>query len=305
MLKNRLRLKILLLDLLTFPLNVILFPLYRYGLPRLLEFYLSQKANSNIRVFIRQGVKSSFKKFNFLFSDIDIGLVIEDHCDENSLKKNYYHLKKYIKSLGEVEIYTSAEFDLYNKKPEVFLNLYYKIRKIRQLNWLRGRVQEQAWRGSYHRLKDHRKIFILISELKLKSSFNAVDAILEDLKNYTENEFEFNNGDLSFEIPHIYCDYLSQSISLKNQINNKIFLLAATPTANKGHDKLDDLIKTVRLKNPQVEKVFLQLNEHELLIARAFIRGAPQPEAWHKRWVSQLEAGIKKKPDPPNSAELY
>jgi hypothetical protein len=305
MITSRLKFKIFLLDILSFPINSFLYPLYRYIIPIFLSFYLSKKTNSNLQVFIRQGLINKFIKFNFLFSDLDIGIIVDDNFDETKLKQTYYQLKKYIKFLGEIEVYTSTEYDQYSNRPKEFLDLYCKIRKTRQLNWLRGRLKEQPARGFYHRLKDHRKILILKSELKIKSSYNAINSILWDLKNYTQCEFKFKIDINNVKANNVYCNYLSQSISLNDQSINKFFLLAAMPTKKRGHLELDKIMTQIRLNNPQVEQIFLQLNEYELLIAKAFIRGAANHELWHKRWLIQLEEGIKRKLDHPYCQDAF
>jgi hypothetical protein len=285
--------KITYFDYLTLPLNYITFYFYKYLFRNLLIFYLTFGEKTAINIFFRQGLVSSPNSFNLFFSDVDVGIWVVDLKCVNSIKKKYYLLKKLFIFMGELEIYTKNEYQEIYQSDIVFLNLYLKIRTIRQINWLRSRILNEKNRTNYHRLKDHRKLIILTRKLKLTSSYNVLFSLKNDLEKFIQYNNSINNFSIYKKLDYAYCNYICQSFHFKKDINLSLFFLACLPIKKRGQLDLDLVIQQYRSSNIKINSLFKRLNEIEYYITQAYIRGSNKSEDWYDRWLLQLKEGFK------------
>ncbi|MBC7713029.1 MAG: hypothetical protein H7177_06805 [Rhizobacter sp.] len=208
--------------------------------------------------------------------------------DRDQVVSKYYEIKNKMRFLGELEIYSAEEFNTLKQFDNEILNLYSSIRKVRQINWLKNRAIGTLSRGKYHRLKDIRKIFILFEDLHIKSAVDVETILFPFLYNITGPEFEFAVAPLHEDF-HFYCDYLCQKIKIKTSDQKNIFfLLSCLPLKHRNISLIDSPISELRKINPSVEKVLIQLNQIELMVATAYIRGCQISEPWHDKWLADL-----------------
>ncbi len=284
----KLRSKLSLLDIACSPLSFIIYNIYKYCAPFLLDAYFNNFHKLEVHFFIRQGLKSSHKKFNFLFSDLDLG-VITDSVDFNVIVRDYYKLKHVLRFLGELEIYTSVEYKSLLAIGTKYKVLYERIRKVRQLNWLVNRLMGLRQRNKYHRLKDARKVFLLKSELGIASPLQILDILFNELSSFTLVSNESQLEDFAV----FYCDYLSCTIKFTPTNSAKLILiLSSLPLKNRNLPELDKATYESRKMSSEIKAIFENLNLLEFLIAKAFIRGAIRTEGWHQKWLSDLEDGL-------------
>ncbi|MDO9183589.1 MAG: SPASM domain-containing protein, partial [Bacteriovorax sp.] len=247
-------------------------------------------------VFYRQGMSRSYKEFNFLFSDLDIGIIAPIE-KVGKIKNKFYRFKKIFFFVGELEIYTSEEMASLNKIFKSTGDLYFKIREFRQYNWLRDRMTKITGnkRGYYHRVKDWRKLGLIKRNLGLKDPNYFFVQLYNTLRSQIESEFVYR---CKYELKNtkVYCNYISRELKInETNMHEMVFILSVLPTFSRHDESVNSITQDVRFRNPDIETAFVQLNQIEMIIANAFIRGSSSTETWHEDWLKQLSAGLKEK----------
>lgn len=283
--------RIELLDKVLTPINLLIKIIYKSIVPQIMTFYFSIKLQQQTLVFVRQGVIKSPGAFNFIFSDLDIGIVYDGN-NIKQLKDCYYNLKFYLKFLGELEIYTSLELRILKQQTIQTRELYEIIRLIRQMHWLKIRaLNPTTKRRNYHRIKDVRKILIL----RRKIPFNA-NGGLSYLYNLLSSALEnkpIGLEKLSIANEVFFCNYLFLNININSSNKDKcILILSLTPPGVRDKSINNPPIAVFRNANPEIKMIFEKLNLLEFIIASAFIRGSISSEDWHQPWLTQLSDSL-------------
>ena len=288
--KDQLTNKIIWCDRILRPLSIVTFYFYKLVLAPLVVTILQRASGCKIDYFIRQGLSRTNDSFNFIFSDLDLGLIANSTHFE-IIRALYEKMKSVLIFLGELEIYSSEEIkDLKNADAKVF-ELYLKLRKLRQINWIKHRLLHEPERKKYHRFKDLRKMYLLMNEIGLSNSRETLGYFYKYLFEFLSIKIE-NDSTAEFNQYVICCSYISQNIIIKTDSKNELlFVLACLPTYSRGVNSVDEVVLEMREKNFAIKDLFLKLNQIELQISRAYIRGARKKEIWFQSWLALLEQG--------------
>jgi hypothetical protein len=257
----------------------------------LLQAVLRKSAAKRISVFPRRSSteKDSSKSFNFLFSDLDIGICVDDLKDIDAIKQRYYQLKSIFVFLGELEFYEFHEFLELQKLTQEIGNIYDMLRDLRKVGWIKGQLLTQE-RSLYHRYKDHRALRKIKKKWQLQSARISVLAAAKPIEKFIPWQIAEQSLELSSPFS-IFCPYLFLRISLQPnspRLKEWLFLLSCTPTMKRDDAALDSFCTEVRSQYPAINSLFEKLNRMEFLVATAFVRGAKNSESWHATWLNRL-----------------
>ena len=270
----------------TAPLHILIYFIYRWIFPTLISLFFSFYYRKKITVFVRQGVTHKIKNFDILFSDLDLGIIASDTASAD-IAKTYAYFKKKFRFLGELEIYNLSEFLYLKNLDPQWKDLYFSIRKVRQLHWIKNRLNPHDTRHIYHQIKDYRKCKTLKKELG--NGEDSWSFILESINKIRHDDFVFLQPSLQLPLS-LYCNYLSCPVAFdESNIEKMLLILATLPPKEKGVKQIDQMITNLRASNPELNKIFITLNSIELIIANAYIRGCEQQEAWHTKWLNELD----------------
>ncbi len=260
-----------------------------------LQFSLQRKAGNRIKIFPRRSSteKASARTFSLFFSDLDIGVCVEQEQDIASIRNHFYQLKRCLLFLGELEVFTFQELEELKLLENDIGELYQFLRDMRKIGWIKGQLKTQK-RNPYHRYKDHRALKNIKRKWSLRSFHQPVLQATKLLKKYLGNTVGQLPRSCDFSCS-VFCPYLFLRVSLsprKPQLQDWLLLLSCTPTWERGDAQLDEFICTIRKNYDGIRVIFEKLNRLEFLVATAFVRGAKEQEQWHPSWLNQLSVGI-------------
>ncbi|MFL5813670.1 MAG: SPASM domain-containing protein [Bdellovibrionia bacterium] len=261
-----------------------------------LEKRLKEMTGQDFQLFLRRGAASRSKPvYNPFFSDLDIGIVVQDLTQADRIAASYHQIRRKLIFLGELEIYSVSEFKKLTQLSETYGELYDLMRDGRKAFWLRGEARQakRARRSFYHRYKTLRAMRQVLAKSGLARPHHRYQPQIKALWEAVRCEFQVLFPALS-ETVQFSCPYLSRNFRLSADtpdLNDVLLLLACTPVSERGNPKIDSLIQRVRRSHPGIEAVFVALNEMEYIFMSAFKRGVAKSEGWHQSWLDALQRG--------------
>jgi len=281
-----------------FPLQLLGSSIVRLHLLLMLPFLsrsLRRETGVELSLFLRRGAAGKSPVYNPFFSDLDIGIILDDPVHAARVASAYHGLKKRLIFLGELEIYTKSEYEALSQLKVMYGALYELIRNGRKLFWLRESTRRgrQSRQSRYHRYKARRAMRQILEKTGISRPNHGYEKQIAALWQATRSEFEIRiprfQGTADF-----FCPYLSRRFRLSESaagISDTLLLLSCTPVSSRGNAQVDSLVREIRRTQPGIEAVYVALNEMERIFMSAFKRGASTTESWHSAWLSALTEG--------------
>ena len=282
------------------PVNFLIAVIYKNILIQTMNIVTGQK----VKFIARHSVTKS-SEFNFAYSDLDLSAVVEITAEDEiqKIKNMHTSFKRFVPSLGEIEIYSQDEKLRLDVLLEQFGPEYETLRAFRKVWWMQH-ARDQAT-SDYHKQKAERSIKACLQKIDKSiqySAFDNVSAVSPFLQKYINNTFpqkNFLNSSLSNSTNNfVHCPYMGVRIYIGEQSQNKesfnleseaaLKLLSITPVAYNGFSDVEKIIQSLR-KEPEVFQLWAALTEIEVLIFAAFLRGLDKKEPWTEKWRDSLE----------------
>jgi hypothetical protein len=284
----------------TRPLNWISFLARQFYLFTLIPAlrYRLKKSFPKADLFIRGSLRTS-SGFNLFFSDLDIGIQSEDRFEE--IAAWFASARKWIPSLGEVEIYTSTELVLLRQVLARRGDEHRFIRNIRKIGWKEQELQTAQ--TDYHRNKCLRSMRKCSRELGVPFGESAARSLqLESALNhffYSRSyvyPVDFDRQVARIQRYRLFCPYLGQEIGSTEDAKMRLsptvgmLLLAVTPPAQRRRPKFDEFIDKIRSASLKINACYRDLEIIERLEFQGSRRGLPAPklEAWMNDYMTWI-----------------
>lgn len=268
---------------------------YRSVLVPLLSQYLNRRVSESLQVLPRQSTLSG-QGFNPLFSDLDLAIVFNESVTLQSIdlvRSQIEWLRRFFPFLGEVEIFTSAEWS----RRELILKLNHKcfslIRNLRKALWLRNDLDRATNAYQIHKLKralkrlqpgcgsdPHRALILILQQLE----HNFIKP-----KSSTISELKLDPNRLKVLVPALNTDHLGwTSRELLNHSRSPIevwWLAAVTPCRGENPEAQEVLSE---LRKGPLSLLYCSYLEAEWLQIKAVYRARPSEFPWMGAWADQL-----------------
>lgn len=250
-------------------------------------------------LILRHSAQEPALRYNFLFSDFDFDLVLENDQIGQSHQYclRYRKMKALLPFLGEIEVYSKQDWELKRDCIKHSCGWYELFKAFRKIGWLEDTAS--AYQTSYHKLKRSRALKNALVDLgapNIKSTASSYTAGFETLRRRLPISPMVDAP--VFESDPFYCQYLavrlshtaidqnartvvlspSEAISLLSLIPIDISLLCAGSC---------QLINKMRLL-PGITSIWRSLATIELLTIEAFLRATPAPPIEIFQWKETL-----------------
>jgi hypothetical protein len=129
---------------------------------RLLLILLSQRPD--IEVAVRHSTKTG-KGFNAFFSDLDLTIILTESFnleDIRGIRESYLVLKRFFPMLGEIEIFSTAEWKVLRGLVENQGELIRVIFDLKKIRWMELKLE--SLEGPYHKYKIKRSIWRILKK---------------------------------------------------------------------------------------------------------------------------------------------
>ena len=259
------------------------------------------------KVFLRRSALTP-RDFNLLFSDLDIGLVINGKSDLKMVRDNYLRFKRVFPFLGEMEIYENNEVEEINELMVDNQKVYSFFRDLRKIGWM-----EKKYCASNNPYERHKALRAIKKSLtRLGSSleplgFGNLKDINRILTQFFEREFP---AELAYAQKietdmkvNITCPYFARrfifsprerggpetrDISiLRLRSGLALLLLAIAPPMTREKGQLDGTLAKLR-ERPKVKAQLSALTRMELLIFKGVFRAMENPNDLDRSWMNCL-----------------
>lgn len=268
---------------------------YRSVLVPLLDQYLNRKVGKSLRVLPRQSTLSG-RGFNPFFSDLDLAIVFNGSVRPRNVdlvRSQIEWLKRFFPFLGEMEIFTSAEWS----RRELILKLNHKcfslIRNLRKACWLRNDLDRASSAYQIHKL---RRALKRLQPGCSSDPHKALDLILRRLdRNYIKpkssiiSELKLDPKKMKELVSGLNTDHLGwTSLELLNHSQSPIevwWLAAVTPCRGENSEAQEVLSE---LRKGPLSLLYCSYLEAEWLQIKAVYRARPSEFPWMGAWADQL-----------------
>lgn len=227
------------------------------------------------------------ERFNVFLSDLDLALVFSGTDQDVKLATlRLENLRRILRFLGELEIYSIQEWNLKLRTEREFSEQLNFVRNLRKIRWQEN-AQGSA-KSSYHRYKARMSIRKCIEQLipslsgtqkiQVKASGNLIG--LSELINQRIHE-------IFPEVPGIRFDWIKHrpiepwysyyfdcrfGEDLKLDPSALVKLISVTPP---GHDRvqvLEDWVEKLRMVNPEISLLYRSFCAYEWVICKSVSR---------------------------------
>ena len=224
--------------------------------------------------------------FHFLFSDIDYSLLLPATESQTvaRLRRRYFLLRRFLPWLGELEVYSLAEWNRLADLQARHGAVYQRLRHFRKINWMRLAAAQA--KNNWERMKYERSVEKSLQQLGADSPEEALvkslRGILKKSPVYRERFFCsylgcWINGKAA-ELAPYPCYALPPDLTLR--------LAATMPSVlSDAHHPLPSGAEVLR-ESGELRELWLALGEIEALVVRAVNRGiadvSPAMQDWEK-----------------------
>lgn len=270
---------------------------YRHLLIPLIAIRLNAtlKAQEKIQLSIRHSAATRHR-FNTFFSDVDL-TAIAPHSSEETYQRIRSHLlkwKRWIPSLGELEIYSQEEWNNLQKWLEEFGSTYSFLRDLRKTGWMAREKREHLI--PYHQKKAERSHDILVQKHSPQGTW--IHPLKKFLAHYT-CLLPLSAQPIQWPIYSRYLGYRMNPSSagaltadeLHLSTEETLILLTLCPVIQDYPKQLQDLAQELR-KTPEFRANAHALSAIEWTMARGFNRGSPRELPWMPQWLVDLESSF-------------